>query len=119
MIFLQVNFKKNATYTGYFTSEKTKHSKLCIFVNFDINVIRLVATSTSSRSSISGLSTKSLTSALNDMISVASSANSRHFKNDKQRKRQNDKYELSNVKFTNPEEAANLYGHRKSQPIMM
>jgi hypothetical protein len=53
------------------------------------------------------------------MISIASSANSRHFKNDKQRKRQNDKCELSNVKFTNPEEPANLYVHRKSQPIMM
>jgi hypothetical protein len=39
-------------------------------------------------------------------------------KNDKQRKLQCDKRELSNVKFTNPEEAANLLFH-KSQPTTM
>jgi hypothetical protein len=32
---------------------------------------------------------------------------------------QNDKCDKSNVKFTNPEEAANLYVHHKSQPTTM
>jgi hypothetical protein len=40
-----------------------------------------------------------------------------YLKNNKQRKLQSDKCKLSNVKYLNPKEAANLYVYNKSQPI--